>query len=212
MKDLEDQSSRGAAEPSPELLKELEVRPVLSGEMERVRRLLDDEHYLGAGRAVGRTLVQVVHHRGRWAALLVWGPAAVKLLDRDERVGWTHQQRAARLGLLVQNRRFLVLAGVRMPNLASRSLALAVRELPVQWEAAWGYRPLLAETFTDIEAFVGGGRQGSVLEFRISSTFRIFRPWTSRGLDLLAFLSIPILPTFLSTQFGRQERFLRVKT
>ncbi|NUN52834.1 MAG: DUF4338 domain-containing protein [Planctomycetaceae bacterium] len=155
MKDLEEQSSWGAAEPSPELLKELEVRPALPGEMERVRRLLDDEHYLGAGRAVGRTLVQIVHHRGGWAALLVWGPAAVKLLDRDEWVGWTHPQRAGRLGLLVQNRRFLVLADARMPNLASRSLALAVRHLPEHWESLWGYRPLLAETFTDIEAFEG---------------------------------------------------------
>jgi hypothetical protein len=155
MKDLENQASWGAAEPSPELLKELEVRPALAGEMERVRRFLDDEHYLGAGRAVGRTLVQVVHHRGRWAALLVWGSAAVKLLDRDEWVGWTHSQRAERLGLLVQNRRFLVLAEARMPNLASRSLALAVRHLPEHWESAWGYRPLLAETFTDIEAFEG---------------------------------------------------------
>lgn len=145
MKDLEEQSSWGAAEPSPELLEELEVRPALPGEMERVRRLLDDEHYLGAGRAVGRTLVQIVHHRGRWAALLVWGPAAVKLLDRDEWVGWTHPQRAGCLGLLVQNRRFLVLADARMPNLASRSLALAVRHLPEHWESLWGYRPLLAK-------------------------------------------------------------------
>lgn len=155
MKDLEAETIWGAAEPSPELLGELEVRPVLPGEMERVRQLLDEEHYLGAGRAVGRTLTQVVHHRGRWVAVLVWGPAAVKLLDRDQWVGWTSPQRAERLGLVVQNRRFLVLAETRMPNLASRSLGLAVRHLPDHWEAAWGYRPLLAETFTDIEAFEG---------------------------------------------------------
>ena len=42
-----------------------------------------------------------------------------------------------------------------MPNLASRALALAVNALPAAWEQAHGYRPLLAETFTDIEAFEG---------------------------------------------------------
>lgn len=142
-------------EPGPVILDELEVRPALPDERQRVATFLDEEHYLGRGRRVGRELVQIVHHRGRWAALLVWGPAAMKLLDRDQWVGWTHRQRAERLGLLVQNRRFLVLAETRMPNLASRALGLAVRHLPDQWEGAHGYRPVLAETFTDIEAFEG---------------------------------------------------------
>ena len=70
---------------------------------------LVDEHHLGAGRQVGRTLVQIVHHRERWTAILVWGPAAMKFIDRDEWIGWTSRQRAERLGLIVQNRRFLLL-------------------------------------------------------------------------------------------------------
>lgn len=141
--------------PGAVVLGELEVRPAQPGEMERVRSVLDDEHYLGCGREVGRTLVQIVHHQGRWAAILIWGPAAMRLIDRDEWIGWTHRQRAERLGLIVQNRRFLVLAETRMPNLASRSMGLALRHLPEQWEHKHGYRPLLAETFTDIEAFEG---------------------------------------------------------
>lgn len=89
--------------------------------------MLEEEHYLGAGRSLGRTLVQAVHHHGRWVALLVWGPAALKLAGRDEAIGWTDSQRAGRIGLVVQNRRFLVLAKTRMPNLASRALGLAVK-------------------------------------------------------------------------------------
>lgn len=104
---------------------------------------------------MGRTLVQVVHYRERWVALLVWGPASMKLIDRDDWIGWTHQQRAERLGLVVQNRRFLVLSQERMANMASRSLGLAVRALPEHWLARWGFSPVLAETFTDIEAFEG---------------------------------------------------------
>jgi hypothetical protein len=33
----------------------------------------------------------------------------MKFVDRDEWIGWTQRQRAERLGLIVQNRRFLVL-------------------------------------------------------------------------------------------------------
>jgi Domain of unknown function (DUF4338)/DDE_Tnp_1-associated len=142
-------------EPAAVVLGELEIRPALPDEMQRVATLLNDEHYLGAGRQVGRTLVQIVHHRERWTAILVWGPAAMKLIDRDEWIGWTQQQRAERLGLIVQNRRFLVLAETRMPNLASRAMGLALRNLPEQWQEKHGYCPLLAETFTDIESFEG---------------------------------------------------------
>jgi hypothetical protein len=142
-------------EPGAVVLEELEVRPALPEEMQRVATLLNEEHYLGVGRQVGRTLVQIVHHRERWTAILIWGPAAMKLIDRDEWIGWTHRQRAERLGLIVQNRRFLVLAETRMPNLASRAMGLALRHLPEHWEQKHGYRPLLAETFTDIESFEG---------------------------------------------------------
>jgi len=42
-----------------------------------------------------------------------------------------------------------------MPNLASRSLGLALKALPAHWEERYGYHPLMAETFTDIEQFEG---------------------------------------------------------
>jgi len=34
---------------------------------------LEEEHYLGAVRPIGRTLFQAVHHQRRWVALLMWG-------------------------------------------------------------------------------------------------------------------------------------------
>ena len=144
-----------AEDPPAVVLGELEVSTVDGEDLARAARLLEEEHYLGAVRPVGRTLVQAVHHQGRWVALLVWGPAALKLTDRDAMIGWTDSQRAERIGLVVQNRRFLVLAETRMPNLASRALGLAVKALPAAWQEAHGFRPLLAETFTDIEQFEG---------------------------------------------------------
>jgi hypothetical protein len=60
-----------------------------------------------------------------------------------------------RLQLIVHQGRYLVLEQTREPNLASRILGAAIRDLPVQWEEVFGYRPLLAETFTDPESHAG---------------------------------------------------------
>lgn len=143
-----------AADPPVSLLKQLTVRALEPHEYERAGELLDQEHYLGDV-PQGRQLLQVVEYRGQWVALLDWGPATWKLADREAWIGWTAQQRAQRLALVVLNRRFLVLGQTRMPNLASRSLALATNALPEHWKQAHGYQPLLAETFSDIEASEG---------------------------------------------------------
>jgi hypothetical protein len=141
-------------EPPVSLLKNLKVRAVQSHEYQRAGQLLEREHYLGDVPA-GRQLLQAVEYNGQWVALLDWGPATWKLADREEWIGWTPQQKAERLSLVVLNRRFLVLSKTRMPNLASRSLALALKALPKHWEQAHGYKPLLAETFSDIEQYEG---------------------------------------------------------
>jgi len=58
--------------------------------------------------------------------------------------------------LIVQNRRFLVLtAKGATPNLALQTMSAALRALPAQWRETFGYRPLLAESFTDPEAYSG---------------------------------------------------------
>lgn len=89
-------------------------------------------------------------------ALLVWGPAALKLKDRERWMGWNPALAAERLKLIVQNRRYLLLheKGAE-PNLASAALAAACRALPAQWQERFGYRPLLAESFTDPESYCG---------------------------------------------------------
>lgn len=143
------------SDPSGILLKKLTVRAITPLEREKAQSCFEQEHYLGGIAAMGKTLVQAIEYEGRWVALLDWGPAVLKLSDRDEWVGWTDQQRAHRLGLVVQNRRFLVLSKRRMANLASRSLALAVKALPEHWQGAYGYRPVLAESFTDLEQYAG---------------------------------------------------------
>jgi hypothetical protein len=128
----------------------------LPEEVEWFDGLLAGHHYLGAGRPVGDYLRQVVEVGGQAVALLVWGPSCYALKDRDLWISWSASQRLERLKLVVQNRRFLVLAQKgEFPNLASQAMGAALRALPEQWRERFGYRPLLAESFTDPEAYAG---------------------------------------------------------
>lgn len=142
-------------DPSEILLRDLEVRTVKASEVERFNRLLEQEHYLGETPHVGEMLRQVITYKGRWQAILLWGPCAYRLKERDEWIGWDPYCAKERKKLVVQNRRFLVLGKVRKPNLASKALALACKHLPHAWEDEHGYRPTLAETFTDPEQVEG---------------------------------------------------------
>lgn len=135
----------------------LEVQtPGTASERERFDALLRAQHYLGVAPPVGDFLRQVVVRAGHWVGLLVWGPAAYRLKDRERWIGWNDALRGERLKLVVQNRRFLLLheKGTE-PNLASQTLAAAVRALPGQWQEQFGYTPLVAESFTDPEAYAG---------------------------------------------------------
>jgi hypothetical protein len=132
------------------------VRVPAAEEVDWFDGLLKDHHYLGAGCPVGHYLRQVVQIDGQAVALLVWGPACYALKDRDLWISWSANQRLERLKLVVQNRRFLVLtAKGQSPNLASQAMGAALRALPEQWQECFGYRPLLAESFTDPEAYAG---------------------------------------------------------
>ena len=134
----------------------LEIRVIEPKEVSRFDTLMGEFHYLGESRPVGDSLRMVAQKGDDWLGLLMWGSAAYRLKDRDVYIGWTPTQRAQRQKLIVQNRRFLLL-GERgeHPNLASQILGAAVRELPGLWFENFGYQPLLAETFTDIEAYAG---------------------------------------------------------
>jgi hypothetical protein len=143
---------------SPSLI----VRVPAAEEVRWFDGLLSDHHYLGAGRPVGDYLRQVVELDGKPAALLVWGPACYALKDRDLWISWSATQRLERLKLIVQNRRFLVLnAKGESPNLASQAMGAALRSLREQWRQTFGYRPLLAESFTDPEAYAGTAYKAS---------------------------------------------------
>jgi len=134
----------------------LMVRVAQENEIPWFDQQMDQGHYLGAGRPVGDYLRQIVQLNNQPVALFVWGPACYALKDRDLWISWSVTQRIERLKLIVQNRRFLLLtAKGQTPNLASQAMGAVLRVLPEQWLQRFGYRPLLAESFTDPEAYEG---------------------------------------------------------
>ncbi len=74
---------------------------------------------------------------------------------RDAWIGWSDDERARNLQLIVNNSRFLILPWVRMKGLASQILGACARQLPRDWEKLYGYRPLLLETLVDAGRFRG---------------------------------------------------------
>jgi len=126
----------------------LVVRRVVAGELARFDELLDEHHWLGRG-LVGETVRQVATINGQWVALIGWGSPAFMVSARDRWIGWSPAQRTRRLRFVANNQRFCVLPEGRVPNLASATLAAALRVLPADWVAMWGHPVVLAETFTD---------------------------------------------------------------
>jgi hypothetical protein len=121
----------------------------------RFKQLLEEQHRLGDRKTKGRSLYQVICREEQWLGLILWTGAIWHLKARDQWIGWDALRRSERLQLVVHQARFLVLEQTREPNLASQMLGAAVRDLPLQWEELYGYRPLLAETFTDPESHAG---------------------------------------------------------
>jgi hypothetical protein len=126
-----------------------------SADWQLAHTMLDEEHLLGAGREAGDRLCQFALEEDRIVAVLIWCAAVWHLQDRDTLIGWDPVTRSQRLKLFVQLRRFLVVGKTRRPNLASQCLCLALRELPARWLAEHGYRPLMAESFSEPESHHG---------------------------------------------------------
>ncbi len=137
-------------------LVDLRIEPVISRRQSHLwNEYIDRYHYLRYQPLGGAQLRYFVWSENRPLALLGFAAAAWKVHARDRFIGWTAQQRQARLHLIVNNSRFLILPWVRCRNLASRVLALATRRLAADWQLRYGYRPVLLETFVESPRFQG---------------------------------------------------------
>lgn len=137
-------------------LVDLRIEPVLSRRHSHLwNEYVDRYHYLRYQPLGGAQLRYFAWSENRPLALLGFAAAAWKVHARDRFIGWTAPQRQARLHLIANNSRFLILPWVRCRNLASRVLAIATRRLAEDWQQRYGYRPVLLETFVESPRFQG---------------------------------------------------------
>lgn len=139
----------------PCVLQKVVVRPIFSEERALWEELMGKYHYLGFHSLIGETLRYVALLDDRWVALIGWGSAALHCQARDQWIGWTSPLKQQRLHLIANNIRFLILPTIRIPNLASKILALNIHRLASDWQHYHDHPILLAETFVDPKRFLG---------------------------------------------------------
>jgi hypothetical protein len=111
--------------------------------------LLAHHHYRGALTAFGAQRRYLIHASRGCLGVMAFSAAARHLRDRDDWIGWNQALRRERRHLIVNNSRFLILPEVKVPHLASHVLSLAARQLVPDFQAHYGYTPVLLETFVE---------------------------------------------------------------
>jgi hypothetical protein len=150
-------------DPSPiagplQSLQPVRVQPVAQGSSEAVlfQFLLQRYHYLGHRNCVGENLKYLAQDpAGRPLACLLFGSAAWKAAARDRWIGWSAEQRRRHLHLVVNNTRFLILAWVHVPHLASHLLSRVTARLSADWQQKYGHPIYLVESFVEQPRFAG---------------------------------------------------------
>jgi hypothetical protein len=144
------------------VVEQIEVRLVRPEEEARWEELMIQHHYLKSARMVGEQLRYVAEHQGQWLALLGWSAASYHLKGRDGWIGWSDNQRRARLHLVANNARFCRLGEPgQYPNLASQAMALNLARLSEDWQAKYGHPIVLVESFVDLQWFRGTAYKAS---------------------------------------------------
>jgi len=137
-------------------LRKLELISVNSNHRELDRqwkKLVASDHYLGYRPLCGAQLRYLIVCEHGYVGALGFSAAALYLRARDRWIGWSHAARQAHLRYAVANSRFVIARQVKVANLASKVLAMAQKRLAEDWQQAYGYRPLLVETYVESKRF-----------------------------------------------------------
>jgi hypothetical protein len=131
------------------------VQPEDDTAMRTWNELLAREHPQGERRLVGRQLRYLISSAHGWLGAIGFSASALRLEARDRWIGWTSEQRRAHQDRVVNLSRLLIRPSVHCQNLASRVLGMCLRRVGRDFEARYGYRPWLLESFVDVEQYKG---------------------------------------------------------
>jgi hypothetical protein len=112
-------------------------------------------HPLKYKKPFGHRLRYFIKVEGGVLGCLLLSGAAKSIGIRDEWIGWNDQVRLKNLGWVLNNSRFLLLPWVEVPHLASHVLGKLSKRVAEDYEARWGFRPFLLETFVDPASYRG---------------------------------------------------------
>lgn len=122
------------------------------------REWVGRHHYLGCKVPFGahvRYFILTSHPQPQRVGCLQVSSPAWMMAPRDEWIGWDHEQRKRKLQWIVQNSRYLILPWVKIPYLASATLAKLAKRIADDWEPRYAIRPVLMETLVDSARFSG---------------------------------------------------------
>jgi hypothetical protein len=172
--------------------------------------LLDDHHYLKAGPLWGDQLRYLIKCEAGWLGAAAFSAAARHVAARDQWIGWSSQARRENLHRVVNNSRLLILPHVRVPNLTSHVLGRLSEQVAGDWERRHGYRPVLAESFVDLDRYRGISYQAAGWEaIGISSGRGRQDAAHRRELSQKVLLARPLSPDFRRqlNQLPEKSRF-----
>ncbi len=124
----------------------IQLEPVrLKKEIRLWNEYIERYHTLGYKRPFGAHQRYFIWSRtlNRRLGCMLFSACAWALAERDAWIGWSKEDRGQRLSYIVNNTRFLIFPWVKVKNLASKALALAVRQVPIDWQERYGFTPVL---------------------------------------------------------------------
>lgn len=132
------------------------IKPGDKAQSRRWNAMMQKYHYLGSGPLCGAQIRYFIESE-QFGMLggLAFSAAAWRVSVRDDWIGWDDITRQKRLNQIVNNSRFLIVPQVKVKNLASHVLALAIEQLPIDWQTQYAIQPLLLETFVEKDRFQG---------------------------------------------------------
>ena len=123
---------------------------------DRFDELLRTKHYLKSANIGGRHIRYVAEVEGVWCAIASFSGPAPQLKAREKWIGWSSLQKARRLGMVVNNSRFLMLTDRnKIPNMASKVLSMCLKRLRDDWKKRWNASLLVVESFVDETLYKG---------------------------------------------------------
>jgi hypothetical protein len=120
--------------------------------------LVQRYHYLGYKKNFGLHLkyyILMEGIRGPVGCFSFVSTTTYHLKCRDLHIGWSKEQREKNLNWIINNNRFIIFPWIKIENLGSKILSLAAKQVPIDWEQKFNYKPVLFETYVDPSQFYG---------------------------------------------------------